>query len=64
MIQKLRPPKTPKGCRSFAGMVDFLSIACPELQKLLKPIYNLTRKADHSIGEKCNRTYLKKLRED
>ena len=22
-IQKLQPPKTPKGCRSFAGVVEF-----------------------------------------
>ena len=26
------------------GMVNFLSMFCPELQKLLKPIYDLTRK--------------------
>ena len=43
-IQKLQPPKTPKGCRGFAGVVNFLSMFCPELQKLLKPIYDLTRK--------------------
>ena len=43
-IQKLQPPKTPKGCRCFAGVVNFLSMFCPELQKLLKPIYDLTRK--------------------
>ena len=43
-IQKLQPPNTPKGCRSFAGVVNFLSMFCPELQKLLKPIYHLTRK--------------------
>ena len=43
-VQKLQPPTTVKGCRSFAGMVNFLSMFCPELQKLLKPIYNLTRK--------------------
>ena len=43
-IQKLQPPKTPKGCKSFAGIVNFLSMFCPELQKLLKPIYDLTRK--------------------
>ena len=41
---KLEPPQMPKGCRSFAGMVNFLSMFCPELQKLLKPIYDLTRK--------------------
>ena len=43
-IQKFQPPKTPKGCRSFAGIVNFLSMFCPELQRLLKPIYDLTRK--------------------
>ena len=48
-IQKLRPPTTPKGCRRFAGMVNFLSMFCPELQKLLKPIYDLTRKGRQFI---------------
>ena len=31
VIQKLQPPKTTNGCRSFAGMVNFLSMFCPEL---------------------------------
>ena len=31
-------------CRGFAGVVNFLSMFCAELQKLLKPIYDLTRK--------------------
>ena len=43
-IQKLQPPKTPKGCRSLGGLVNFLSMFFAELQKLLKPIYDLTRK--------------------
>ena len=30
-IQKLQPPKTPKACRSFVGVVNFLSIFCPDL---------------------------------
>ena len=30
-------------------MVNFLSIFCPELQKLLKPIYDLTRKGRQFI---------------
>ena len=42
--QKLEPPVTVKGCRSFAGMENFLSIFCQDLQKLLKPIYDLIRK--------------------
>ena len=33
-IQMLNPPATPKGCRSLAGMVHFLSMFCPELQKI------------------------------
>ena len=43
-IQNLQHPTTVKGCRRFAGMVNFLSMFCPELQDLLKPIYDLTRK--------------------
>ena len=43
-IQKLQLPTTVKGCRCFTGMVNFLSMFCPELEKLLKPIYDLTRK--------------------
>ena len=48
-IQKLQLPTTPKGCKSFAGIVNFLSMFCPELQKLLKPIYNLRRKGRQFI---------------
>ena len=44
VIQRLQLPTTVKGCRSFAGMVNFLSMFCLELQKLLKLIYDLTRK--------------------
>ena len=43
-IQNIEPLKTVKGCRSFAGMVNFLSIFCQDQQKLLKSIYDLTRK--------------------
>ena len=35
-IQKLQPPTTVKGCRSFMEMVNFLSIFCPELKKIAK----------------------------
>ena len=48
-IQKLYLPTTPKRCKSFVGMVIFLRMLCPELQKLLKPIYNLTRKGRQFI---------------
>ena len=32
-IQRLQPPTTVKACRRFVGMVNFLSMFCPELQK-------------------------------
>ena len=38
-------PVTFETCRCFAGIVNFLSIFCQDLQKLLKPIYDLTRKS-------------------
>ena len=45
-IQKLQPPTTAKGCRRFAGMVNFLSMSeyVQNYIKLLKPIHDLTRK--------------------
>ena len=43
-IQKLQPPTNVKGCKSFCGVVNYLSIFCRHLQKLLKPIYDLTKK--------------------
>ena len=43
-IQKLQPPKAGKVCRSCAGMVNFVCMFFPELQKVLKTIYDLTRK--------------------
>ena len=33
-------------------MVNFVSLFCPELQKLLKPIYDLTRKGRQFLREK------------
>ena len=44
VIQTVKAPTTAKQCKSFAGMVNFVSIFCPELQRLLKPIYDLMRK--------------------
>ena len=35
-LQKLQAPTMVKGCRSFARMINLLSMFCPELQKLLK----------------------------
>ena len=47
-----------KECRSFAGMVNFVSIFCPELQGVFKPIYDLRRKGRHFIwGEEQQRAF-------
>ena len=43
-IQKLQPPTNVKGCKSFCGVANYLSIFCRHLQKLLKPMYDLTKK--------------------
>ena len=55
-IQTLTP-MTPIYCRHFAGIVNLLSMFCPNLQRLLKPIYDLTRKGRHFIwGEEHTRS--------
>ena len=61
-IQKLEPPKTVKECRSFAGMVNFLSIFCQDLQKLLKPIYDLTRKGKPFIWQQEQQTAIEEIK--
>ena len=43
-IQKLQAPTTAKACKSYCGVVNYLSLFCKDLQKILKPIYELTRK--------------------
>ena len=43
-IQKVNPPKTIKECRSFCGMVNYMSMFLPSLQEKLIPIYFITRK--------------------
>ena len=53
-IQKTPPPKTPKQCKSFCGVVNYLSIFCPHLQKLLAPIYDLTRKGRPFVWTKTH----------
>ncbi|MCG8430094.1 MAG: hypothetical protein MJA29_02830, partial [Candidatus Omnitrophica bacterium] len=43
-ILKLERPKTVKDCKSFCGMVNYLSIFLKDLQLKLAPIYLLTKK--------------------
>ena len=61
-IQKLKLPTTVKGCRSFTGMLNFLSIFCLELQKLLQPIYDLTRKGRQFILGEEQQTALEEIK--
>ena len=61
-IQKLKPPTTVKGCKSFARMVNFVCIFCPELQKLLKPVYDETRKGRHFIWGEEQQTAFEEIK--
>ena len=58
-ILKLEPPKTIKGCRSFCGMVNYLSIYLKDLQLKLIPIYHLTRKGIPFVWGKNRKKLLK-----
>ena len=58
-IQKVKPPKTVRECRSFCGMVNYMSMSLPSLEEKLIPIYFITRKEYHFIGEMSNRKHLK-----
>ena len=57
-ILKVKPPTTVKECRSFCGMVNYMSIFLPILQEKLIPIYFITRKEYLFIGEMNNRKLL------
>ena len=43
-IRNMKAPKSLKECRTFCGMVNFLSTFCKNLRQLLIPIYELTKK--------------------
>ena len=61
-IQNLKCPTTQKGCRIFASVVNFVSIFCPELQKLLIPIYELIKKGRPFVWEKSNKSHLREIK--
>ena len=43
-INKIPTPRAPNQCKSFCGVVNYLSLVfCPDLQKLLKPIVDKKR---------------------
>ena len=43
-ISKLDSPKSPRNCKQFCGMVNYLSMFLKDLQTKLIPIYHLTKK--------------------
>ena len=43
-IQQIPTPQTPKDCKSFCGIVNYVSLFCKDLQRLLHPIVELTWK--------------------
>ena len=43
-LQRIPVPKTAKQCKSFCGVVNYMSIFCKDLQKKLAPIHELTKK--------------------
>ena len=43
-IQQIPTPQTPKDCKSFCGVVNYVSLFCKDLQRLLCPIVEITRK--------------------
>ena len=45
----MKAPKSVKECRTFCGMVNFLSTFCKNLRQLLIPIYELTKKHAHFV---------------
>ena len=57
VIVRIPTPHTPRQCKSFCGVVNYLALFCPDLQTLLKPIIVLTRKGiPHMMGKRAGRS--------
>ena len=59
-IQKVKAPTMAKQCTSFVEMVNFVSIFCPELQRLLKSKYDLMRKGRQFVWGRDNKMPLRR----
>ncbi len=58
VTQKLNQPKSAQDCKSFCGVVNFLSMYLKDLQSHLIPIYELTKKNRPFIwGEEQQHTF-------
>ena len=56
-------PKTPKECKAFCGVVNYVSLFCPNLQLLLSPIYDLTRKGRPFVWTELHQQNFDKIKE-
>ena len=54
--------KTTKDYKAFAGVVNYLSMFCLNLQKLLKPIYDLTGKGRSFIWSKLHQETFEEIK--
>ena len=61
-IQNFPAPKCPKDCKSFCGVVNYLALFCPDLQKLLQPIYHLTKKEVPFVWTKLQQKNFKEIK--
>ena len=61
-IQQIPTPQTPKECKSFCGMVNYVSLFCKDLQRLLRPIVELTQKGRPFSGDQSRRNPFSRLR--
>ena len=62
-ILKMKPPTTVTECKHFCGMVNFVSMFCPYLQKYLSPIYHLTKKGVPYVLREYQDKALSKIKE-
>ena len=55
-------PTTPKECKSFCGVVNYVSLFYPYLQALLAPIYDLTRKGRSFVWTKLHQKNFEQIK--
>ena len=63
-IVKLDPPKSPKNCKQFCGMVNYLSMFLKDLQTKLIPIYHLTKKGVPFHWEELQQKAFEQIKKD
>jgi len=61
-IRKLKPPTKPRDVKRFIGAVNFLSMYVKDLQKLLNPLYKLTRKNSKFLWEEIHQKNFDKIK--